>query len=208
MDSGNKSASAYRPEGLLTGLLLWWLALALPVIAQDQTISQMVHTSWTGRDGAPQGMVSLAQTPDGILWIGTFAGLFAFDGLKFDAFAPKSGSPAPLGGTIQYLFVSKTETSGFPLCTGLQLVFTNMRCVYSIAFRARISLLLEITGCLSRCVRESAGRPRVEESFGEGPVHSRPNHLRGSESSQPAPIRATNGQRIETLDRRCRCGPA
>jgi signal transduction histidine kinase len=51
--------------------------------AEDQTISQMVHTSWTVRDGAPQNINTLAQTADGTLWLGTRDGLYNFDGLKF-----------------------------------------------------------------------------------------------------------------------------
>src|SRR3974390_1875659 len=95
--------------------LLLWFGLALSVRAQDQTISQMVHTSWTGRDGAPQGITALAQTPDGILWIGSFGGLFTFDGLKFEAFHPRPGSLALPSGT-QSLFVSKAgELWVFPL---------------------------------------------------------------------------------------------
>jgi signal transduction histidine kinase/ligand-binding sensor domain-containing protein len=75
----------------------------------------MVHTSWTGRDGAPQGITALAQTPDGILWIGSFGGLFTFDGLKFEAFHPKTGSSALPSGT-QSLFVSKAgDLWVFPL---------------------------------------------------------------------------------------------
>ena len=83
------------------------LALGLPVHAQDQTIAQMVHTSWTGKDGAPQYINGLAQTPDGMLWIGSLAGLFSFDGLKFAAFNAKSGSPSLPASTIRSLMVSK-----------------------------------------------------------------------------------------------------
>lgn len=96
---------AKRLIAVLIGLCL--LALTAQLLAQEQTISQMVHTVWTGRDGAPQGIVSLAQTPDGILWLNTFAGLFTFDGVKFDAFQPKPGSPPFPGGTLGHLFVSK-----------------------------------------------------------------------------------------------------
>lgn len=83
------------------------LAPALPILAQDQKIPQMVHTSWTGKDGAPQSINGLAQTPDGILWIGSAGGLFSFDGLKFAAFRPKSGSPSLPTSTIRSLMVSK-----------------------------------------------------------------------------------------------------
>src|SRR5215471_16661853 len=87
--------------------LLFFLALGSRIHAQDQTIAQMVHTSWTGKDGAPQSINGLAQTPDGMLWIGSAAGLFTFDGLKFAAFNPRSGPPLPSASTIRSLMVSK-----------------------------------------------------------------------------------------------------
>jgi signal transduction histidine kinase/ligand-binding sensor domain-containing protein len=107
MDGGNERASERRPGGLLAVLLFWWFAFALPTGAQDQTISQMVHTSWTGRDGAPQGIFALAQASDGILWINSYAGIFTFDGVKFNTFHPKPGSPPLPGGTLGKLFVAK-----------------------------------------------------------------------------------------------------
>lgn len=82
-------------------------ALGPPIHAQDQTIAQMVHTSWTGKDGAPQSISGLAQTHDGMLWIGSAAGLFSFDGLKFAAFNPRAGSPSLPSSTIRSLMVSK-----------------------------------------------------------------------------------------------------
>src|SRR5215471_14139944 len=62
--------------------------------AQGQRISEMVHTTWAGRDGAPQGISALAQTPDGVLWVAGLAGLFAFDGIAFEPFRPPPGSPS------------------------------------------------------------------------------------------------------------------
>jgi signal transduction histidine kinase/ligand-binding sensor domain-containing protein len=60
--------------------------------AQDQKIFQRVHTAWKARDGAPQNINTLAQTADGILWLGTRDGLYGFDGLTFSLFQPVSGS--------------------------------------------------------------------------------------------------------------------
>jgi signal transduction histidine kinase/ligand-binding sensor domain-containing protein len=82
-------------------------ALALHLIAQpflaaqDQRIFQMVHSSWTVRDGAPESINSLAQTPDGTLWLATRDGLYSFDGLKFSvsSLVPRKN--------IQSLFVAR-----------------------------------------------------------------------------------------------------
>ena len=43
----------------------------------------VAHTSWTGRDGAPQNISAIAQSSDGFLWLGTPFGLFRFDGIDF-----------------------------------------------------------------------------------------------------------------------------
>lgn len=46
-------------------------------------VSQYAHTSWKIRDGFTKGTInSIAQTPDGYLWLGTEFGLLRFDGLK------------------------------------------------------------------------------------------------------------------------------
>ena len=97
-------------------ILARWIAVpllscygpTLPAFPQGQTISQMVHTSWKGRDGAPQGITSLAQTPDGTLWLGTSNGLYSFDGVAFTPFKPLAGSPELPARTIRFLYVSKS----------------------------------------------------------------------------------------------------
>jgi signal transduction histidine kinase/ligand-binding sensor domain-containing protein len=46
----------------------------------------MAHTSWTGRDGAPDNIAAIAQTQDGYLWLGTPQGLYRFDGSQFSSY--------------------------------------------------------------------------------------------------------------------------
>ena len=59
-------------------------------------VSQYAHTSWKIRDGFPKGQItSIAQTPDGYLWLGTEAGLFRFDGIKNVAFHPPANQELP-----------------------------------------------------------------------------------------------------------------
>ena len=46
-------------------------------------VSQYAHTSWKIRDGFTKGQItSIAQTPDGYLWLGTEFGLLRFDGVR------------------------------------------------------------------------------------------------------------------------------
>jgi signal transduction histidine kinase/ligand-binding sensor domain-containing protein len=106
--SGDNRGSACISKSSIAVPVLLCLLLATSVCAQDQTISQMVHTSWTGLNGAPQAIWALAQTPDGMLWIGTFAGLYSFDGVSFSAFKPLPGEPSFPGTSVYSLYVSKT----------------------------------------------------------------------------------------------------
>ena len=55
-------------------------ALALP---PTPDVSQYAHTAWTVADGFTKGAIhSIAQTPDGYLWLGTEFGLLRFDGVR------------------------------------------------------------------------------------------------------------------------------
>lgn len=59
-------------------------------------VSQYAHTSWKIRDGFPNGSVSsIAQTPDGYLWLGTESGLVRFDGVRNVAWQPPPGQRLP-----------------------------------------------------------------------------------------------------------------
>ncbi|HEX8615792.1 MAG TPA: two-component regulator propeller domain-containing protein [Telluria sp.] len=50
------------------------------------------HSSWTARDGAPTIIFAMAQSDDGWLWLGASTGLFRFDGVRFERYAPRSGA--------------------------------------------------------------------------------------------------------------------
>lgn len=58
------------------------------VHAEMPTLQQLHHTVWTVKDGLPDNITALAQGPDGLLWLGTTAGLYRFDGVRFEKFAP------------------------------------------------------------------------------------------------------------------------
>jgi signal transduction histidine kinase/ligand-binding sensor domain-containing protein len=84
-------------------------ALALPIRGLDpnKTISQFTHTSWSAKDGIPGPVQAIAQTPDGYLWLGTRAGLYRFDGLRFISWeAACGGDPLPQS-SIMSLFTAR-----------------------------------------------------------------------------------------------------
>jgi signal transduction histidine kinase/ligand-binding sensor domain-containing protein len=61
--------------------------------ATAPVLADISHSSWTARDGSPQGINALAQTTDGYLWIATSSGLYRFDGLRFLPFVAPSDGP-------------------------------------------------------------------------------------------------------------------
>ncbi|HEU4713231.1 MAG TPA: two-component regulator propeller domain-containing protein [Pyrinomonadaceae bacterium] len=82
-------------------------------------VSQYAHTSWKIRDGFPKGEISsIAQTPDGYLWIGTESGLFRFDGVKHIQWRPPAGQELP-SNWIFSLLVSRDGTLWIGTAKGL-----------------------------------------------------------------------------------------
>ena len=90
------------------GGLLIALPLAEPVRALDPTkaISQFTHTSWSAKDGIPGPVRAIAQTADGYLWLGTEAGLYRFDGLRFVPWESSYGERLP-GSSIWSLSTAR-----------------------------------------------------------------------------------------------------
>src|SRR6201987_257377 len=59
-------------------------------------MSQYAHTAWKIRDGFTKGTItSLAQTPDGYLWLGTEFGLLRCDGVRTVPWQPPPNQQLP-----------------------------------------------------------------------------------------------------------------
>lgn len=89
----------------LPGIVLACVALACcpRAFALDPAldVSQYAHTSWKIRDGFTRGsIISIAQTPDGYLWLGTEFGLLRFDGVRNVPWQPPPGQQLP----SQYIY--------------------------------------------------------------------------------------------------------
>ena len=78
-------------------------------------ISQYGHTAWTIADGFTKGAIhSIAQTPDGYLWLGTEFGLLRFDGVRTtpwpsDRVLPSSQIRALLSGRDGTLWIGTSK---------------------------------------------------------------------------------------------------
>lgn len=72
------------------------------------TLAQYHHTAWTTRDGAPANVYALAESGDGFLWLGTSAGLYRFDGVRFELVDKVGGAQLP-AGDISTLLVVREE---------------------------------------------------------------------------------------------------
>lgn len=80
---------------------------AAPGAGAHNALIDLHHTSWTAREGAPQMVLTIAQTTDGWLWLGGGTGLFRFDGVRFERYAPAS-APLPANG----ISILTADTSG------------------------------------------------------------------------------------------------
>ncbi|HEX7828067.1 MAG TPA: two-component regulator propeller domain-containing protein [Thermoanaerobaculia bacterium] len=87
---------------IVAGLTLLLCASAF-ALEQDRALSQLHHTSWTAKDGAPSQISALEQTTDGYLWIGSARGLFRFDGVRFELYTPPKGVTLPSHNTYALL---------------------------------------------------------------------------------------------------------
>jgi len=91
-----------------TVLLLLLLACCAFALDPSLEISQYAHTALKVRDGFGKGFFqSIAQTPDGYLWLGTDYGLLRYDGVRRPvSWQPPSGSRLPATG-IPTLLVTR-----------------------------------------------------------------------------------------------------
>jgi len=72
-----------RPAVYVGCLVLLFFNWPVQASMRDRAVAELQHMRWLGKDGAPSGLTSLAQTPDGFLWLGTEYGVYRFDGLRF-----------------------------------------------------------------------------------------------------------------------------
>jgi signal transduction histidine kinase/ligand-binding sensor domain-containing protein len=82
-----------RRAGLACLTLTFALAARVHALDPQKSITQFTHTAWSAKDGIPGPVRAIAQTRDGYLWLGTEAGLYRFDGLRFAPYEHSSAHP-------------------------------------------------------------------------------------------------------------------
>ncbi|WP_395400743.1 triple tyrosine motif-containing protein [Pseudoduganella sp. UC29_106] len=84
--------------------ILGWCLAAKSALAlnPDGQLASYHHATWTARDGIPGSIWTMAQTPDGWLWLGTNFGLYRFDGTSFERYTAPAGARL-LGDNIRSL---------------------------------------------------------------------------------------------------------
>ena len=103
---------------VLACLLMAWCPSTL-ALNPELDVSQYSHTSWKVRDGFTNSLISsIAQTPDGYLWLGTEFGLYRFDGVRNVLWQPPAHQQLP-SNWIFSLHVSRDGTLWIGTAKGL-----------------------------------------------------------------------------------------
>jgi signal transduction histidine kinase/ligand-binding sensor domain-containing protein len=110
MKRGRQNANRYWPGLILIGLLVM-CSPRLSALNPELNVDQYAHTAWRVREGFTQGYIkSIAQTPDGYIWLGTGFGLFRFDGVRIEHWQPPLNGEQLPSDFIVSLYVARDGT--------------------------------------------------------------------------------------------------
>ena len=119
MAKAPRQALTFMSRSILLACMLLACCSSAFALNPSLDVSQYAHTSWKIRDGFTKGeILSIAQTPDGYLWLGTAFGLFRFDGLKNVPWQPPPDQPLP-SSDIRSLLAARDGTLWIGTLKGL-----------------------------------------------------------------------------------------
>jgi PAS domain S-box-containing protein len=132
----------WRLATILPALLLVRSTCAFP-LDPSLDISQYAHTAWKIRDGFFKGVItSIAQTPDGYLWVGTGLGLLRFDGVRAAPWRPPPNRQLP-SNSVDSLLAARDRTLWIGTSKGLASLMAGKLTVYPQLAGLRVQTLLE-----------------------------------------------------------------
>jgi len=95
---------------MVAALVVMCFAHAVYAVDPNRAISQYMREGWGLERGFAGGTVtSIAQGPDGYLWIGTEKGLVRFDGLSFRMFQQQAPTVQPIGSVQELIADSQSN---------------------------------------------------------------------------------------------------
>src|SRR5215510_7697025 len=96
MDKARSRGQHFIAPGIVLACMLLMLRPSAFALDPALDVSQYAHTPWKIRDGFTKGTIySIAQTPDGYLWLGTEFGLVRFDGVRTVSWQPPLNQHLP-----------------------------------------------------------------------------------------------------------------
>ena len=108
----SRTVQRAKPSGgsLQTMVLAWCPGVF--ALNPSLDVNQYAHTRWKVSEGFCKGVIrSIAQTPDGYLWVGTDFGLFRFDGVRAVPWDPPAGEHLP-GAPVTRLLGGRDPPAG------------------------------------------------------------------------------------------------
>jgi len=191
----------------LIGALTIAVACAAGSSAQQLTLAQMDHRSWTAREGAPQGISGLAEAPDGSLWVGSINGLFRFDGRSFEAFQPLIGEPELPSETVLSLLVARDSALWIGFLTGAARLAHGHVTLYQNVNNERLGLVEQLSQAADGSIWALSQQKRLIRFGGDGRWHPELPPLGHSRvSSMPAMSTGTAGTYSSPAWRSGSCG--
>jgi PAS domain S-box-containing protein len=133
-------------RGIVLAAMLWAGGLCALALDPALDVSQYAHNAWKVREGFFKDSISsIAQTPDGYLWLGTQVGLLRFDGVKYVLWQPPANQQLP-SNHIRSLFAARDGR----LWIGTQLGLASWK-------DGKLTLHPEIAGQVGRAFEDHEG---------------------------------------------------